>query len=456
MTSTIQPRTIIPSILIALTLLCPAAPNAFGVVPAPDGGYSGFTTAEGQNALLSLTSGIGNTAVGWFSLKSLTMGSLNTATGAGTLVLNTADNNTATGAGALLSNTTGPANTANGAFALLSNTTGAGNTASGYQALFLNQDGANNAAYGYIALYNNTGSFNTALGSQTLVYNTAGANNTAAGYQALAFNTNGDYNTANGYHALFSNTTGDGNTAIGNGALNSNTSGGNNIALGNGAGIFTTGDDNIDIGNLGVAGESGIMRIGSNVTTTATYIVGIAGQTVGAGGTTCYVDNDGKLGVFLSARRFKTDIADMGAASDAVLALRPVTFHYKPELDKTGIPQFGLVAEEVAEVNPDLVTHDAKGDICTVRYEAVNVMLLNEFLKEHKTVQELKSALRKQEAIIAQLNDDRANHEATISNLGKVLNAVLARLNEQDSKIQMVNDRLELSEPVTQLAVKKR
>ena len=98
------------------------------------------------------------------------------------------------------------------------------------------------------------------------------------------------------------------------------------------------------------------------------------------------MDNDGKLGVFLSARRFKTDIADMGAASEALLALRPVTFHYKPELDKTGIPQFGLVAEDVAKVNPDLVTHDARGDISTVRYEAVNVMLLNEFLKEHRTV----------------------------------------------------------------------
>ena len=145
----------------------------------------------------------------------------------------------------------------------------------------------------------------------------------------------------------------------------------------------------------------------------------------------------------------------MGAASEALLALRPVSFHYKPELDKTGIPQFGLVAEEVAEVNPDLVTHDVKGEMYTVRYEAVNAMLLNEFLKEHKTVQELKSALQKQEAIIAQLNDDRVNHQATISNLEKALNAVLARLNEQDSKIQKVNDRLELNEPVTQLAVKK-
>jgi len=126
------------------------------------------------------------------------------------------------------------------------------------------------------------------------------------------------------------------------------------------------------------------------------YIGSIAGQTVGNGGSTCYVDNDGKLGVFLSARRFKTDIADMGAASEAILALRPVTFHYKPELDKTGIPQFGLVAEEVAKINPDLVTHDAKGALSTVRYEAINTMLLNEFLKEHSKVEKLEATVAKQ------------------------------------------------------------
>jgi hypothetical protein len=421
MTSTIQFRTIIPSVFIAFTLLCPAAPKAFGVVPAPDGGYPGFTTAEGQNALLHLTTGTGNTALGWFSLDSVTTGSFNTGVGAGTLVLNTGDQNTATGAAALLLNTTGSFNTANGTRALLSNTTGTQNTATGFVAL-----------YG-----NTTGAYNTGNGTNALVNNTTGSQNTANGINTLHTNTTGSANTANGSNALFSNT-GDNNTALGFAAGDS----------------LTTGSNNIDIGNHGVAGETGIIRIGGG-SQTATYVAGIAGQTVGAGGSTCYVDNDGKLGVFLSARRFKTDIADMAAASEALLALRPVTFHYKPELDKTGIPQFGLVAEEVAEVNPDLVTHDAKGDISTVRYEAVNAMLLNEFLKEHKTVQELKLALLKQQAIIAQLNDDRVNHEATISNLDKVLNAVLARLNEQDSKIQKVNDRLELSEPVTQLAVKK-
>ena len=421
MTSTIQFRTIIPSVFIAFTLLCPAAPKAFGVVPAPDGGYPGFTTAEGQNALLHLTTGTGNTALGWFSLDSVTTGSFNTGVGAGTLVLNTGDQNTATGAAALLLNTTGSFNTANGTRALLSNTTGTQNTATGFVAL-----------YG-----NTTGAYNTGNGTNALVNNTTGSQNTANGINTLHTNTTGSANTANGSNALFSNT-GDNNTALGFAAGDS----------------LTTGSNNIDIGNHGVAGETGIIRIGGG-SQTATYVAGIAGQTVGAGGSTCYVDNDGKLGVFLSARRFKTDIADMAAASEALLALRPVTFHYKPELDKTGIPQFGLVAEEVAEVNPDLVTHDAKGDISTVRYEAVNAMLLNEFLKEHKTVQELKLALLKQQAIIAQLNDDRVNHEATISNLDKVLNAVLARLNEQDSKIQKVNDRLELSEPVTQLALKK-
>jgi len=438
MTSTIRFKTIIPLVFIALTLLCPAAPNAFGVVPAPDGGYPGLNTAEGQNALLHLTTGSGNTALGWFSLDSVTTGSFNTGVGAGTLVLNTGDQNTATGAAALLLNTTGSFNAANGALALLSNTTGSYNTANGYQALYSNITGTQNTATGVSALYRNTtGDYNTGNGANALVNNTTGSQNTANGINTLHSNTTGSTNTGNGSNALFSNT------------------GNNNTALGAFAGdSLTTGSNNIDIGNHGVAGESGIIRIGGS-SQTATYVAGIAGQTVGAGGSTCYVDNDGKLGVFLSARRFKIDIADMAAASEALLALRPVTFHYKPELDKTGIPQFGLVAEEVARVNPDLVTHDAKGDICTVRYEAVNVMLLNEFLKEHQAVQELKSALLKQQAITAQLSDDRVNHEATISKLDKVLNAVLARLNEQDSKIQKVNGRLELSEPVTQLAVKK-
>jgi hypothetical protein len=212
-----------------------------------------------------------------------------------------------------------------------------------------------------------------------LVLNTTGSNNTATGTGALSLNTSGGQNVGCGHQALSNNTTGD-----------------YNIAVGHNAGLnLTTGQFNIDIGNVGVAGESHTIRIGDNATI-ATYLGGIAGQTVGAGGSTCYVDNEGKLGVFLSARRFKTDIADMAADSEAILGLRPVTFHYKPELDKLGIPQFGLVAEEVEAINPDLVTRDKDGRVSTVRYEAVNAMLLNEFLKEHCKNQQ-------QEATIARL-----------------------------------------------------
>jgi hypothetical protein len=413
-------KTEIKFVCVALAVLtCVAlSPTVQAVVPPPDGGYPGFTTAEGTNALKNLTTGVGNTATGWHSLFANTAGNLNTGVGAGTLLFNTGDNNTATGALALLSNTSGFYNTADGVFALFSNTEGSGNTGSGYQALYTNQNGNNNAAYGFTSLYNNTGSGNTAFGSQTLVYNTGGAFNTATGYQALVFNTQGAFNTAIGYQALRDNTTGNFNVAIGS-ALTSNTTGIFNIAIGPSAGNnLTTGSNNIDIGLnvLGVAGEANTIRIG-NSDHNAIYVGGIAGQTVGAGGSTCYVDNAGKLGVFLSARRFKTDIADMGNASEALLALRPVTFHYKPELKATGAPQFGLIAEEVAAVNPDLVVRDVKGELSSVRYDAVNAMLLNEFLKEHCTVQELKSIVAKQEATAAQ---QQKQIEALTAGLQKV------------------------------------
>jgi hypothetical protein len=372
-------KTYVPFIAIALLLAClELSPEAQAVVPPPDGGYPGSNTAEGQNALLSRTSGTFNTAIGFFSLRALTTASFCTGLGAGTLLANTAGENTATGAGALLSNTTGSGNTADGAFALLSNTTG-----------------FRNAATGRFALFNNT---------------------------------TGSFNTAHGVDALYSNTAGDGNTANGLSALAFNTTGAFNIALGTSAGQnLTTGDRNIDIGNLGVADEGNTIRIGTTGDQSATYIAGIAGQTVGAGGSTCYVDNDGKLGVFLSAHRFKTDIADMATASEAILVLRPVTFHYKPELDKTGIPQFGLVAEEVEAINPDLVTRDKEGKVSTVRYEAVNAMLLNEFLKEHRKNQQ-------QEATIARL-------EKQIEVLAEGLQKVNAELESAKSAQQVAFNR---------------
>jgi hypothetical protein len=143
------------------------------------------------------------------------------------------------------------------------------------------------------------------------------------------------------------------------------------------------------------------------------------------------------LGVFLSSRRFKTDIADMGAASEALLALRPITFRYKPELDKTCTPQFGLVAEEVAKVNPDLVTRDGKGELTTVRYEAVNVMLLNEFLKEHKKVE-------KQEATITQLKND---FQTVSTQQTKEIQLLSAQLTEQAAQIQKVSAQLAATSP---------
>ena len=412
------------------------SPMAHAVVPAPDGGYPGFNTAEGQSALFSLTTGIANTAVGWFSLKSNAEGSFNTATGAGTLLLNTGDENTATGAGALLSNTTGVKNSANGAFALFSNTEGADNTAVGWKtlfnnttgndstaigsgALFANTTGGNNVANGFQALLSNTeGSDNTAIGDQALNLNTTGEANTAIGHQALFSNTTGTTNTANGYLAFFSNTTGSQNTAIGADALFSNTTGNGNIALGGAAGSNVTTADNVIVIGTGGANVSDSCFIGN--------IRGVT--TANANAVPVLIDSAGQLGTASSSRRFKKEIKPMDQTSEGILGLKPVTFHYKS--DKTSTPQFGLIAEEVAEVNPDLVVRDDKGDIYTVRYEAVNAMLLNEFLKEHRKVEE-------QEATIAQLKKD---FRATVAQL-------TARLDKQASQIQNVSARLAAASP---------
>ena len=461
--SLIQFKTATPRFLIAIALVLACfgfspAPNAFGVVPAPDGGYPGFNTAEGTNALKNLTTGVGNAAVGWYSLFSNTDGSYNTGVGAGTLLLNignqstgegtentaigaaallfntTGHQNTANGAFALFSNTEGTANTANGSSALKSNTTGNGNTANGLNALLFNTDGSGNTANGSSALRSNTnGDNNTATGFAALTSNTIGFNNTATGLWALFNNTEGDGNTSNGMMALFNNTTGRGNTASGWEALRNNTEGeGNtaigvfalhdttgdsNIALGVNAGAaLTTGNGNIDIGNSGVASESNTIRIGDSQT--RTFIAGISGATA-SGGVAVYVNSAGQLGTLTSSARFKQDIHSMDNASEAILALKPVTFRYKPELDKAGIPQFGLVAEEVAEVNPDLVVRDEKGEIYTVRYEAVNAMLLNEFLKEHRKVEQLQKQI---EALGADLQKVSTLLEGNIATRQVVLN----------------------------------
>ena len=349
---------------------------------------------------------------------------------------------TAIGADALGENTTGEDNTAIGADALAQNTTGHSNTAIGEQTLYSNITGRDNTAIGIGSLFSNTtGNENTAIGFDALVNNITGHDNTANGLQALQSNTTGTYNTANGVNALYSNTTGNDNTASGFDALNNSTTGGGNIALGFGAGDnLTTGDNDIYIGNEGVADESNTIRIGVEGTQTATFIAGIANATVT--GSAVFIDTtNGQLGLLSSSERFKDGIEPMGNVSEALLSLRPVTFRYKKNIDPKGAPQFGLVAEDVEKVNPDLVVRDAEGKVFTVRYEAVNAMLLNEFLKEHKKVE-------KQEATITRLTNDFQTVSTQQRNEIQLLSA---QLKGQAAQIQKVSAELEASKPAPQV-----
>jgi hypothetical protein len=384
MNTLIQLKKAVLVFLVALACFA-LSPTLRAVNPPPDGGYPGFNTAEGDDALFNLTIGTSNTAIGFNALFRNTIGSFNTATGFQALSNNLGGvDNTATGDRALFSNTRGIDNTANGSGALRSNI---------------------------------TGRQNTATGAAALQSNTSAINNTANGAFALSSNIIGNNNTANGFEALFSNQTGGGNTADGVRALFNNISGVRNIALGIDAGSnLTTGSNNIDIGNAGVVGDAATIRIGAQGTHTRTFVAGIRGVTV-AGGVGVIIGSNGQLGTMSSSERFKKEIEPMDSASEAILALKPVTFHYKS--DATGTPQFGLVAEEVAQVNPDLVVRDENGEIYTVRYDAVNAMLLNEFLKEHSTVQELK----------------------------KEIAALAATVKEQASQIQRVRAQLETNKP---------
>jgi hypothetical protein len=392
----IQPKTITSPLLITLTLLCFGFfPKAQAVVPPPDGGYPGGTTAEGQAALFSLTTGTFNTAVGFLSLRSNTDSSFNTAIGAGALLANDgplSNGNTAIGTAALLSNVGGGGNTATGAFALISNTDGSANTASGHSALFSN---------------------------------IIGVGNTAAGQSALHANTTGAYNTASGYLALVNSTNGTDNTAIGYSALFNNSTGSRNIALGSGAGFnITTASDTICIGIPGV-----------NVTD-GCYIGHIFQESIDPDNLGIAIDVHGKVGTPASSRRFKNDIKPMDKASEVILGLKPVTFYYKS--DAKCSQRFGLIAEEVAEVDPKLVARDREGKPYSVRYDQVNAMLLNEFLKEH----------RKVEALEAKVVQQRKDFQAAIVNLKET---VTARLDEQASQVQKVSAQLEASKPAPQV-----
>jgi hypothetical protein len=332
-------KTSIPPVLITIGLVCFAlVQNTQAVVPAPDGGYPGGNTAEGQNALFSLTRGRNNTAIG--------------------------------------------------EEALFSNTTGHRNTANGYQALFSNTTGDENTAIGDAALLANDGIANTAIGEE----------------------------------ALKNNTTGTENTAIGEGALKNDTGGSRNTALGDGAGYrVTAAHDVIAIGTLG-----------ANVNFSC-FIGNIRGvTTANADAIPVLIDSAGQLGTLSSSRRFKKEIKTMDRASESILALKPVTFHYKGDAKDT--PQFGLIAEEVAEVNPDLVVRDEKGEIYTVRYDAVNAMLLNEFLKEHRKVEEQQATITELKSTEAQQQKDL---QATVAHQQKQIEALSAGLQKVSAQIEL-------------------
>ncbi len=352
------------------------APTVQALGPDTDGSIAGSNNGEGSGVLVSRTGGIWNTGTGFQALNHLTGG----------------NQNTATGLRALFSDTNGGFNTATGVYSLFSNTSGFFNSATGAYSLANNTEGDRNTANGYSALY----------------YNTEGEQNTATGFAALYRNTTGNTNTANGYQALYSNTTGGYNTADGAGALYYNTTGTFNTALGVSAGSnVTTASDVICIG-----------ASGANVDNSC-YIGNIFGVTTVNAAVPVLIDSAGQLGTLSSSRRYKREIKAMEQASEAILALKPVTFHHKSDPAAAG-PQFGLIAEEVAEVNPDLVVRDKNGEIYTVRYDAVNAMLLNEFLKEHRKVQELEATVAQQQSFQSKLAKQDKQIEALASGLQKV------------------------------------
>ena len=416
-------------------------------------GITAMTPAAPNQAMLvdPVTGQLGSADIASFGVVSTSLE--NTAVGNQALVSNTGAYNTATGFQALFSNTDAENNTAVGAEALLNNT-GPNNTAVGAGALFSNQGNLNNGSGAYnnavganSLFFNATGTSNNALGESALLSNVAGSDNTAIGDVALENNDStstglGSYNTAVGAGALFSNIDGNSNNAVGVNALGSNTSGLYNNAIGFEAlSGNTTGFANVAIGDLAgqdVITANNVICIGASVTgadvSNSCYIGSIFGQT-SSNGAAVFINSSGKLGTATSSRRFKQEIKAMDKSSEALFGLKPVTFRYKRQIDSAGTSQFGLVAEDVEKVNPDLVVRDKERKPYSVRYDQVNAMLLNEFLKEHRKVEE-------QQAIIAQLK--------------KEMETVVARLNDQESKIQRVSDHMQMDKPNARIVVSGR
>ena len=343
-------------------------------------------------------------AQGFGESNTTTNGVENTSTGKSALGANTTGNyNTALGGYALEKNTQGNHNTAAGYFSLNGNTTGVDNTALGYTALNFNTTGHDNTATGSYALEaGTTGHSNTGLGTYALTANTTGVENTASGVKALFTNTTGAQNTAAGFYALYSST-GSHNTAIGTRALNYLTTGEDNIALGYEAGYsILTGGNNIDIGSQGDKDDSQTIRLGTQGTQKQAYIAGIFGTTAAAG-VPIVITPTGQLGTVTSSARFKRNIHDMGNVTTTLMALRPVTFEYRADLDPAATPQFGLVAEEVAKVAPALVIRDANQQPYTVRYDAVNAMLLQQVQQQQHTIADQQKLLEELSSRVAAL-----------------------------------------------------
>jgi len=374
-------------------------PGAQAVGPAvPDTAIAGGNTADGYLALLNLNGGFYNSAFGAFSLLSLTTGNFDTGVGAGALLSDNGGTNTAVGAGALINNLVASDNNAFGAFALLNNDSSGSGLAD----------------------------FNNAHGRNALFSNVDGDENEAFGDDAMEENTTGSENTAMGDDSLDSNTTGSDNTAVGKEAANSIIDGHDNVAIGHNAGIGIVHSSNIiaiGVEAAGIFADDG----------PTCFIGSIFGEPTGDTGSTTavFIDSNNNLGTISSSRRYKHDIKPMDKASDVILALKPVTFKYNS--DVKGTPCFGLIAEDVAEVDRDLVVRDKNGEVKTVRYEQINAMLLNEFLKEHKKVEE-------QQASIGQLKSD--------------MQTMVAQLKEQAAQIQKVSARLEVNKPAAKVVLK--
>jgi hypothetical protein len=424
----------------------------FYVIPTGNRNVKAGTTntAVGVNALKANTTGAYNTASGADALEANTAGGYNTASGAGALETNTTgSNNTASGTGALQENTTGNDNTASGNSALVANTTACENTAVGQGALQTQSFDNNNTTYktdntavGFHALFANqptstsTGILNTALGSIALSSNTTGFCNTAVGAAALLFNTNGSNNTAIGNCALYSNT-GNKNTALGYdaGDYSLGSSGSNNIYIGFSCTPYS-------------ADESDTIRIGNNYDApqTQTFIEGIANSNYTGSGNAVYVTGDGELFITTSSRRYKEDIQDMGKASSGLMKLRPVTFYYKPQYTHgKRTLQYGLIAEEVAKVYPNLVQYDKNGKPQTVYYHLINAMLLNEVQKQHRQLQaetkELKTLRPQLQAETQELKTMRPQLQAETQEL-KTLHATVAAVQQQQRLSAAQNRKL--------------